>query len=643
MINPVPAKVGSYPPGTTIVGNELRAAQGGFRAWFEFQIDDWDPNGDGVPGVRFAYVRLDSSGFVGSEAPAVQPDLERPLIPCSDPSPCVAAFGESWAKCELGFCNYAYADRLGAHPNSWCADTGFGPCDLNECSVSSSNPVCGPIYPVARPDDGTVKYFASLVLDVPAGARGRYVVNYVPDETTLGDDQAPPNEVPTLLEQGFVVHIVTGLCCYGLGTACAACVDSVTAAECGDDEPGPYLFTPEGSCADAKYPCNVPDCDDDDPCTVDSGCAGNCSHIPKSGWNPNTGCCNAADGSVDLLLNSDPCQAPTCSLPGSRGDMVLVPKPEGSQCAYHDLCFTSGTCDVTGRCVGALSQDPGCWKNRVLTLMPDDTGEIFAIRVTMIDLENPDPPNAPQFPPTDFSAYEAGATCTDTGGCARWVGSLQTYPECVFDNPAAGAFRTARLQCTPFYHEWGVEGLFHITGGEVVPSSRYDVEFVPVSCQGMEDTCPNVPAAVEMRTARYGDVAPQFNPPSTAGQPDALDIAALVDKYKCLPGSYAKAATQTQPNVPEHYRQHTGLDIVNVIDAFKGFAFPFTGPCPCPSVVTCDATPCTSSTQCANGGVCYKTCVGGIADGGPCQFGEHCPGGSCGAGFCRDACARCTP
>ncbi|MFH0980817.1 MAG: hypothetical protein V2A79_04690 [Planctomycetota bacterium] len=61
-VTPVPAKVGSYPPGTTIVGSELRAYVGGFRAWFEVQLSDWDPNGDNVPPLKIYQVKIDASG-----------------------------------------------------------------------------------------------------------------------------------------------------------------------------------------------------------------------------------------------------------------------------------------------------------------------------------------------------------------------------------------------------------------------------------------------------------------------------------------------------------------------------------------------------------------------------------------------------
>ncbi|MEK7755757.1 MAG: hypothetical protein AAB385_00930, partial [Planctomycetota bacterium] len=94
------------------------------------------------------------------------------------------------------------------------------------------------------------------------------------------------------------------------------------------------------------------------------------------------------------------------------------------------------------------------------------------------------------------------------------------------------------------------------------------------------------------------------------------------------------------------------LDIVAVVDAVRGLKYAFSGPCVCPSTVTCGSTtppagtPCTGPTQCAGlgaGSMCVKTCTGGANMGDPCINNSHCPLSACGAGFCRDRCGRCTP
>jgi len=140
-----------------------------------------------------------------------------------------------------------------------------------------------------------------------------------------------------------------------------------------------------------------------------------------------------------------------------------------------------------------------------------------------------------------------------------------------------------------------------------------------------------------------------FNPPATSTQPNSVDIAQLVNKFKNVAGAPVKAIAQLQPNLPELNADINALDIVAVVDAVKEFAYAFGGPCACPSAVTCGSTACTSATPCVTafgaGSLCVKTCSGGANDGDPCINNTHCPGvgGSCGNGFCRDRCGRCKP
>ncbi len=162
---PVPAKVGSYPPGTVIVGNELRALQGGFRAWFEFQVGEWDLNGDGFPGWPGAVqITIETSGYEGDQA-----DLTPSVVSCATDAECAAAFGESWAKCESSYCKPTYGDRLGESASSFCEDFGSGPCVQADCDTYGGGLTCFAIGEVnwGRTDyDGSMKTFATMILAV---------------------------------------------------------------------------------------------------------------------------------------------------------------------------------------------------------------------------------------------------------------------------------------------------------------------------------------------------------------------------------------------------------------------------------------------------------------------------------------------
>jgi len=298
-------------------------------------------------------------------------------------------------------------------------------------------------------------------------------------------------------------------------------------------------------------------------------------------------------------------------------------------------------CDTTAP-LGASGDD----KNRSLSLQvpPSATagpGAITALRVKLVDLQNPQPPNISCCPPPDFSSYESGATCTDPGGCVRWVGRPGTFLESQ-DIPGMGSYSAARLQCTPLYRDWTGDGEFHIIGAEIVPSSTYHVQNFGESCQGNEPACTDTSGLLVVKTARWGDIAPDFNPPATTTQPDVLDVAQLVNKFKNVFGAPPKAVAQLQPNLPEPNADINALDIVAVVTAVKQFAYTFSGPCPCPSTVTCNMTACAVPMDCG-GGTCVKTCVGGANHGDPCISNTHCQCGTCGSGFCRDACGRCTP
>ncbi len=304
---------------------------------------------------------------------------------------------------------------------------------------------------------------------------------------------------------------------------------------------------------------------------------------------------------------------------------------------------------------------------------PATPSKMDAIRVCMVDLQNPQPPNAPQFPPQNFHAWDLGspAACTSCtgdptcpagataqGGCCRWVGPWVTVYESQ-GPPLAGPSIAARLQCTPYYWDWKSKGPIWVVGAEIMPSSQYSVQAYSSSCMGSEATCTNVSAPVTMYTRRSGDVEAPYNPPTAVPQPNAIDLAQVVNKFKSVVGAPVKCRAQLQPNLPELNADVNAIDIVSVVDAIGGKAYPYAGPCPCPSKMLCRNTPCATPAVCvalpaANGGgagaMCVKTCVGGSADGQPCIGAAHCPGagavcrnGGASPGFCRDKCGRCGP
>jgi glucose/arabinose dehydrogenase len=312
-----------------------------------------------------------------------------------------------------------------------------------------------------------------------------------------------------------------------------------------------------------------------------------------------------------------------------------------------------------------------------------------ALRVKMIDLENPAPPNnnpaGPCCPPGNFITFDtevnsvcaggndqgyrcppsacpgsscpAGVGCTEVAGpeaqgeCARWVGPPFMYLESN-DNPGLGNYLAARIQCRPYYHDWATVGTVHVIGAEIVPSSRYELQAFSALCKGMEDTCTVLSDTIEFTTRRAGDISTPFQggPPLT--QPNAIDVTNSVNKFRNLLGSPPKATAQVQPNFPDPNADINAIDIVTVVDNQRGFGYTYSGPCVCPSTVPCNVTACAGASACTGpygaGATCIKTCTAGPRQGQPCNNNLNCgyciggpPTGTGAAGSPCDANADC--
>jgi hypothetical protein len=346
MVNPVPAKVGPpYPPliggGPNIVGNELRLDAGGVRVWVEVQFKDWDPNGDGSPGAKNFFVTLDGGGLLDADTngdgsvtnDGDQENIVLARVPCDSYLDCGAAFGESFlARCgfhEVGICDAVYTDKGAVYRlDGWCAERGCGCCP-NADIMGSGWDVFGDYNGPFRPDDATVRWGATAVYDVPPGAKGKYTVRLNADETFLQDGAQPPREIPSLSETGFIINVLTGRCCFALGTPQEGCTDGVLRSECGDDEPAPVVFTPETHC-----PPEGPDCE-----RVTGAC---CDGDPF-------------DPCKDDTILSD-CQCPTCTWHGRETCEEVdcprnnpIPTASGWGLAVLTLLLTIGAKIAFGR------------------------------------------------------------------------------------------------------------------------------------------------------------------------------------------------------------------------------------------------------------------------------------------------------
>jgi len=198
-------------------------------------------------------------------------------------------------------------------------------------------------------------------------------------------------------------------------------------------------------------------------------------------------------------------------------------------------------------------------------------------------------------------------------GTTLWLGPPHAEPEEDSSDPGR-TFVAAGLQCDPYYTDWSTYDLVYVYGAEIMPSSTYTFqEYQPGGWVGVTE---------QAATGQLGDVAEPFaNAFGAPPQPDFKDVAAVVAKFMGDPAAPVKGQTQLQPNVVIPDRAVSFKDIATVVTAFLGVTYvdlaDITGPCTCPSAVTCGAMVCTGDLECGTG-----FCIDGL---------------------CTDACGRCTP
>jgi hypothetical protein len=210
---------------------------------------------------------------------------------------------------------------------------------------------------------------------------------------------------------------------------------------------------------------------------------------------------------------------------------------------------------------------------RYITVYPTpNAGMPSAIRVKLVSLHHPNPPYFGP-PGPSFAAFE---------GQYRWLGA----PFDCQDSVTLGTeFKCAVLQCTPMYVDWeAVLGpyVLYVTGSEIVPSSTFLVQMIDEG-QDVQNEA-NYTTSVQVKTARWGDVAEAFQQPSPAplSQPDVFDVVAAVDRLKDLSNAMIKPRGQLQPAAVDPANAFTVVEVAMAVDALKGKPYPFTQMQTCP-------------------------------------------------------------
>ncbi|MBI1827393.1 MAG: hypothetical protein HY287_06205 [Planctomycetes bacterium] len=349
----------------TIVGDEIKLTGGNQRVFLNVQLSGWGPSF-----LKSWQVKLDSnswsSGLGAALTPAAQGCAKVCIGGSNNGNACTnAANCPGSGLCSSKICEGGTNNNTPCNSNSQC--TGGGTC-IETCTfkyeAGSSCPagtgqVCDPgfinttrndwvhineessqggsgvivavdlstlgwrfgavvVPPGSTFDDGTVKYGATIVVDVPSNAIGTYTFSLVPggDFSFMTDDNNV-NITPIVLQAAKI----TVLCS--------------TAAQCNDNN----------------------------ACTADTcNQQGACVNTPN--YNTATQCCNPANGSTTNLSDGNQCTQDLCdtttgvvSHPNSSSGTACGSQTS-SQCNLPDTCDGNGLCKSNLLTAGTPCGDP---------------------------------------------------------------------------------------------------------------------------------------------------------------------------------------------------------------------------------------------------------------------------------------------
>ncbi|MDO8628878.1 MAG: hypothetical protein Q7R41_00145, partial [Phycisphaerales bacterium] len=187
---------GGYYTNANISGQRLTVGLGGGRTYWNAQLSNWAPAtlkgyqatiGD----VALLGTSADCGGGAGS-CPGAG-DLTYALQPCTTSANCTNAFGEAGvfgivgggndgSVCRDGFCHSIFVNTTRSdwtHASVSEAFGGYGVFSFGRAVYSLSTNL------QTVTDTGLDYYGGTLVIDVPAGARGVYTINWVAAETFI--------------------------------------------------------------------------------------------------------------------------------------------------------------------------------------------------------------------------------------------------------------------------------------------------------------------------------------------------------------------------------------------------------------------------------------------------------------------------
>jgi len=529
---PVPPYPGgpAYPAGTILdqENETITLPPGGpYRVWFELHISNWACSGHAMGTWQAQY----------GPSGALPDGIVQPAQPCASAQDCVAAGlgpGDGVA-CGLripGICDHTFAQDPPQQPTAL-------PLDIEVCK--STNIVCGGTQWTSPPlvDDGLEHYAMTVVFDVASDFTG--VTMIAPQG--LGADTFFQDENGA---QVFIGEII----------------------------PARVVRDPI-LCCRANEVCEL---------TVASDCV-------EAGGTPVPACLGDCDGN----LTEDACEFVDCNVNGEHDACEIVngwvtdcefngvpDRCEFTNCnsntdADHDSCeFAAGEafdcnanripdeCDIAGPVSedndadGVPDECEDLPMSRYVTFTPNDVISVatnHAARITLVSL-----PMFPQF-----------------NGEHRWLAAPRLYPDGASPALEIYQFPASRVLCDPVFADWTSYPRYFAYGSAVVPGSQYEIRFGDQPCieSGNED-CLSPPIVVS--TGKWGDILAPFG---GASQPNFSDVSAAVDKFRQIVGAPIKPRSQLRNNETDPSVRVNFTDISLSVNAFQGFAYPYSGPAVC--------------------------------------------------------------
>jgi hypothetical protein len=280
--------------------------------------------------------------------------------------------------------------------------------------------------------------------------------------------------------------------------------------------------------------------------------------------------CDVADGTsedCDGNIEPDECQL-DCDLDQIPDACELPPLGNSSDCNRNDVPDECDVADGTSEDCNTNIIPDNCETDCNLSGAPDDC-DILAGTSTDLD-GNGVPDECDAMPDADAAGcrYLAITPPPGTEPVALYV-TAPSYPCLTRYITPDGHLSLTRSYLLP--DAWGT---VYVSDPDLVPDVQY---YIQTEIGGQW----SAPARVV--TARWGDVTGwyidgQWEPPN--GGVNILDATAALARFVNLPDAPPLPACDLQPERPDGVVDIQ--DIMYIIDAFRGFPYPFDDPAPCP-------------------------------------------------------------